>query len=458
VQQPRARRLVLEELEQRCLLNGGPTFVETNLVSDIPGLAAHTDAAVVNPWGFTEAANGQFLLSDNGTGTAASVAPDGTPVGTPIVIPPPAHSPAHTTAAPTGEVVNATSDFVIRKGSHRAPAAILFATEDGTIAGFNSAVDASEAILGADQSASGAVYKGLALGSAGGANFIYATNFRSGAIDVFDKNFALHSFFAGQFIDPNAPAGFAPFDVKNINGVLFVTYAKQDAARHDDVAGPGNGFIDEFDTSGHFLGRFASGTAAGGKLTALNSPWGMAIAPTGFGKFGGALLVGNFGDSHISAFDLRTGRFLGQLQAGNGQPLVLNGGFQGPNTKGLWGIAFGNGQGGAGTNTLFFASGINDESDGLFGKVNATAAGDDPATALGGGNLLMSAAPNTAAQTGTAAPTPTMPAPLDAARVDLFFAAAGKANGPIAGHRSTQAADNGDPASLLADAWLLERT
>src|SRR5262249_37283814 len=293
----------------------------------------------------------------------------GTPLGAPIVIPPPAGSPPGTTAAPTGEVANATSDFVISEGGRRAPAAILFSSEDGTIAGFNSAVDPSQAILGADRSGSGAVYKGLAMGSAGRANYLYATNFRSGTVDVFDTNFALHTFFAGQFTDPHPVAGFAPFGVKNINGVLFVTYAKQDAAKHDDVEGPGNGFIDEFDPRGHFLKRLASGTAAGGTLTALNSPWGMTIAPQGFGKFGGALLVGNFGDSHVSAFDLKTGRFLGQLQGTNGQPLVLDGGFNGPDTKGLWGIAFGNGQGGAGTRTLFFATGINDEQDGLFGSV-----------------------------------------------------------------------------------------
>src|SRR5262249_53323226 len=146
-------------------------------------------------------------------------------------------------------------------------------------------------------------------------------------------------------------------------------YAMQDAEKHDDVADPGNGFIDEFDTSGDFLKRFASGTAAGGSLTQLNSPWGMAVAPPGFGKFGGDLLVGNFGDSHVNIFNLKTGRFLGQLEDTNGQPLVLNGGFHGPSDKGLWGIGFGNGQGGAGKRTLFFASGINDESDGVFGMV-----------------------------------------------------------------------------------------
>jgi uncharacterized protein (TIGR03118 family) len=369
----RGQITTIELLECRFVLSAG--FVEAALVSDLPGAAPHTDPAVVNPWGFTETPEGQFLLSDNGTGTAALFAADGTPLGAPITIPAPAGSPAGTSSTPNGQVTNATSDFVISEAGRTAPAQTLFSTEDGTIAGFNPAVDPSTAVIAADQSASGAVYKLLATDSAGGANFLYATNFHNGTVDVFDKNFAPHTFFAGQFTDPNAPAGFAPFGVKDISGTLFVTYAKQDADKHDDVAGAGNGFIDEFDASGHFLKRFASGTAAGGTLTALNSPIGMTIAPAGFADFGGDLLVGNFGDSHVSAFDLKTGRFVGQLQDTSGHPLVLNGGVNGTpdDTKGLWGIAFGNGEGGAGKDTLFFAAGPNDESDGVFGAVNLAA-------------------------------------------------------------------------------------
>jgi uncharacterized protein (TIGR03118 family) len=365
---PAPCRPAVEALEDRRLLSHG--FVQTALVSDVPGLAPHTDPAVVNPWSFTETPGGQFLLSANGTGSAPLVAADGTPLGAPIVIPPPAGSPPGTTSAPTGQVANTTSDFVISENGRSAPATVLFATEDGTIAGFNSAVEPFHAIIGTDQSAGGAVYKGLALGSAGGANYLYATNFHNGTVDVFDKNFAPHTFSAGQFTDPNAPTGFAPFGIQNIGGTLFVTYAKQKLPdKHDDQEGPGNGFIDEFDTSGHFLMRFASGTAAGGTLTALNSPFGMAVAPDDFGPFGGALLVGNFGDSHVSAFDLKTGRFLGQLADAQGNPLVLNGGFAGPDDRGLWGIAFGNDGGGAGRHALFFAAGIGDESHGVFGKV-----------------------------------------------------------------------------------------
>ena len=353
-------------------------YVQTALVSSIPGLAPHTDPALLNPWGFTVSSRGEFLISDNNGGNAALFAADGTALGAPIVIPPPAGSPPGTIAAPTGQVLNTTSDFMISEGGSSAPAAVLFSTEDGTISGFNSAVDPFQAILGADLSASGAVFKGLAMGRAGGANYLYATDFHNGAVDVFDTNFALHTFSANQFTDPHTPAGYAPFGITNIKGILFVTYAMQDSDKHDDVAGSGNGFIDEFDTSGHFLGRFASGTSVGGNLSQLNSPWGMAVAPPGFGNFGGALLVGNFGDSHVSAFNPHNGRFLGQLSDNHGNPLVLNGGNQSSSNKALWGIGFGSGQGGAGKTTLFFAAGINGEEDGVFGKVTLGPPAHDP--------------------------------------------------------------------------------
>jgi uncharacterized protein (TIGR03118 family) len=371
----------VECLEDRCLPSVG--FVETPLVSNIPGLAPNTDRELINPWGFFETPTGQFRVAANGSGQGILFNAQGQKSGADIIIPPPAGSPPKTTSTPNGVVSNTTSDFVITVNGKSAPATLLFSTEDGTIAGWNPALSQTRAVIAADQSGNGAVYKLLAMGQAGGANYLYATNFHNGTVDVFDKNFAPHTFFAGQFTDPNAPAGFAPFGVKNVNGILFVTYAKQDAAKHDDVAGPGNGFIDEFTTDGHFIERFASGTAAGGTLTALNSPIGATLAPAGFGDFGGDLLIGNFGDSHVSAFDPNTGQFLGQLQDTSGNPLVLTAGITGSggNTKGLWGIGFGNGQGGAGTQSLFFADGPNDETDGVFGMVNAARAGSDPSPA-----------------------------------------------------------------------------
>jgi uncharacterized protein (TIGR03118 family) len=357
----------IEHLEDRTVPSG---FVQTALMSDIPGLAANTNKSFLNPWQFVETPAGQFRVALNGAGQAMLLDAQGEKTGADIMIPAPAGSPAGTVAAPTGVVGNSTSGFVISFKGRTAPATLIFDSEDGTIAAWNPSLSQTRAVIANDQSAGGAVYKGLAMGSSGSANYLYATNFHNGTVDVFDSRFAVHRFSADQFTDPNPPADFAPFGIKNFDGVLFVTFAKQNAEKHDDVAGPGNGFIDEFDTSGHFLTRLASGTAAGGTLTALNSPFGMALAPTGFGSFGHDLLVGNFGDSHVSAFNVVSGAFVSQLSDGHGNPLVLNGGFQETSTKGLWGIAFGNGAAGTSASTLFFAAGINDESDGLFGMVN----------------------------------------------------------------------------------------
>jgi uncharacterized protein (TIGR03118 family) len=374
----------VDPLEQRCLLDADLGFVQTNLVSNLPGVAAHTDPDLTNPWSFSETPSGQFRVSANGAGNAPLINAEGHVFEPAVIVPPPLGSPPGTTSAPTGNVANHTTDFVISAAGRSAPATVIFSTEDGTLSAWNAKVDAHEAVLVADQSGAGAVYKGLAAGHNDQGNFLYATNFHAGTIDVFDKNFnmvTLGSNGFGTFTDPNTPANFAPFGIQNINGVLFVTYAKQLLPdRHDDMAGPGNGFIDEFDTSGHFLQRFASGTAAGGTLTQLNSPFGMAVAPAGYGPdgiFSHALLVGNFGDSHVSAFNLQTGAFLGQLSDASGHPLTLNGGVGGSDTKGLWGIAFGNGRGDASRHTLFFAAGINDESDGLFGKVTLVEADHD---------------------------------------------------------------------------------
>ena len=284
-------------------------------------------------------------------------------IGTPVTIPaPPGVTPP---SAPNGNVFNTTNDFVISHDGKSAPATVIFSSEDGAIIGFNPAVDPNEGILEADLSKSGAVFKTLTAGSVNGANYIYASDFHNGTVDVFNGQFQLVH-LSGSFTDPNIPAGFAPFGLKNVNGTLFVTYALQDAARHDDVAGVGNGFIDEFTLSGNFIERFAS-------QGLLNSPHGIAVAPANFGQFSNDLLVGNFGDSKVNAFNLSTGQFLGQLTDAHGKTLILNGGFKKEaDTKGLWGLTFGDGQNGAATNSLFFAAGINDENDGLFGKVTVS--------------------------------------------------------------------------------------
>jgi uncharacterized protein (TIGR03118 family) len=338
------------------------------------GVAQQTNANLVNPWGIVATDSSKFEVAINGTGNALQLNTHGSVTGQTIVVPPPAGSPAGTTAAPSGEVVNSDAgDFMVSEGKRRGAATFLFATEDGTISGFNSRVDKSNAILAVDDSAQGDVFKGLALGRAGNHDYLYATDFHNGVIDVFDRNFSAHTFFAGQFTDPHPVAGFAPFGITDINGTLFVSYAKQDAAMHDDVAGVGNGFIDAYSTNGHFLARIITGTGAGGTNTDLNSPWPMVMAPGGFGRFGGDLLVGNFGDSHVTAINvshLHAAVDVGQLDDTHGNPLVLTGGVMGTDftgdTKGLWGLSLGRD---GSHNTLFFTSGINDENDGLFGTV-----------------------------------------------------------------------------------------
>lgn len=385
---PMTCRPVLEALEERCLLDGSSTgFVQTALASSVPGLAAHTDRDLLNPWGFSLGSTGLFRIAANAAGNSPLLTADGTELGKAVVLPPPLDSPTGAQSTPNGDISNPTADFVISDNGRSAPATVLFSTEDGTIIGWNPQVSRQNGVIGADLSSAGAVFKLLGMARTPQGNFLYATDFHNDQVDVFDKNFTL----VNTFTDPNPHPGFAPFGVKNINGTLFVTFAKQDAVAHDDVEGAGNGFIDEFDTSGHFIKRFATGTGAGGTVTALNSPIGMAVAPAGFGQFGGDLLVGNFGDSTVSAFNLQTGQFLGQLTDPQGHVLVLNGGFKETNTKGLWGITFGNGQGGADANALFFNAGINQENDGLFGKVTV-ASPSSPAT--GHADVSAAALPN----------------------------------------------------------------
>jgi uncharacterized protein (TIGR03118 family) len=346
-------------LEGRCLLTGA--YLQTNLVSDIPQLARNTDPNLVNPWGISASPDGNVRVSDNGTGLSTLYTGNGTALPQVVTIPPPEGSPPGTTAAPTGNVLNTTSDFVIRAGHTSGPATFVFATEDGTLSGWNPEVNRTDAILTVDNSASGAVYKGLAPGRNARGTFLFATNFHAGTVDVFGAHFhQVHP--DGTFIDPQLPPppvgqpGFAPFGIQNVGGDLFVTYALQKPGQHDDMAGPGNGFVDVFDTNGHLLRRFAShGT--------LNSPWGMAVAPDDFGPFSHALLVGNFGDGRINAFNNTTGAFLGQLADTAGQPITIDG---------LWGLTFGNGNEEEVAHTLFFAAGINDEADGLFGTLKPT--------------------------------------------------------------------------------------
>jgi uncharacterized protein (TIGR03118 family) len=350
------RNLFVECLEDRCVPSG---LLQTNLVSDIPGTAQFTDANLVNPWGLSYSPSGTFWVSDNNAGVSTLYNGQGQPQSLVVDIPSPGN-PNGATGTPTGTVFNGGSGFVITSGSNSGPAVFLFATEDGTIAVWNPSVSSTQAIIAVDNSANstaanGAVYKGLAIGAdSTGRMLLYAANFRAGTIDVFDQTFQATT-VPGGFKDTKIPVGFAPFDIQNINGDLYVTYAKQDASKHDDVAGLGNGFVDVFNTNGVLLTRLVSGGQ-------LDSPWGVAIAPANFGGFSNDLLVGNFGNGHINAYAPTTGAFVGAVTDGQGNPIVING---------LWALKFGNGGQAGPTNTLYFSAGINNESDGLFGSLQA---------------------------------------------------------------------------------------
>ncbi len=326
------------------------TYIQTNLVSDGSVSGTTVDTNLINPWGIATSATSPLWVSDNGSGFATIYNGSGNALPLVVTIPPNAGGTGHGT--PTGQVFNGTSDF---NGD-----VFIFATEDGTIAGWRGALG-TIAERAADNSASGAVYKGLAIGTYLSANYLYTANFHSGQIDVFDSNFSQTS-VTGNFTDPNLPAGYAPFNIQNIGGSLIVTYAKQDASGTNDVAGAGNGYVDVFDTNGVFIRRLVSGGS-------LNSPWGLAQAPGNFGAFSNALLVGNSGDGIINAFDMTTGNLLGSLDDVTNTPISIDG---------LWALDFGNGGNGGLTNELFFTAGPNDGANGLFGKLTSTTVGAAP--------------------------------------------------------------------------------
>jgi uncharacterized protein (TIGR03118 family) len=342
-------RLVLECLEDRCLLSGG--FGLMNLASDVPGWARFTDPNLVNPWGIAFSPTGPLWFADNGRGVATILDGSGEPFAPVLPVP----SAAHRGGVPTGTAFNGGGGFVISENGVSAPSRFLFVTLDGTISGWSAVVDPDRSLLAVDNSSSGAVYTGLALATdSTGHSFLYVADFSHGAVDVFDQGFRPVT-RPGAFQDPGLPAGYAPFNVRDINNLLFVTYAKQGANWRDDVPGAGHGFIDVYNSDGSLVRRLASGGA-------LNSPWGLALAPRDFGPFGGALLVGNNGDGHVSAFDPGSGAFLGQLADDKGIPMAI---------PGLWALTFGNDHVGGDSQTLFFAAGVGNESHGLLGAIQS---------------------------------------------------------------------------------------
>jgi uncharacterized protein (TIGR03118 family) len=317
------------------------------LTSDIPGFAKFTDPNLINPWGISLNSTDPFWIADNGTGVSTLV--DGRGRIPPLVVQTPGIGASVGTA--TGTVSNGGPGFVVSEDGRAGPSQFLFATEDGLILGWSAGVDVTHALVAVNNSGA-AVYKGLALATNSQGTFLYAANFFAGTIDVFNQGFHAAQ-LSGSFSDPAIPAGYAPFNIQNLGGRLFVTYAKQDAEWRDDVPGPGNGYVDVFDTRGNLLSHFSSGGA-------LNSPWGLALAPSNFGEFSNDLLVGNSGNGRINAFNPQTGAFVGELKDTAGIPIQI---------EQLWGLAFGNGGGAGSRNALYFTAGIGYEQHGLFGKL-----------------------------------------------------------------------------------------
>ncbi len=345
----------------------GDVFVVTNLTSGTaPGnatpapAAAHTDNQLLNAWGIAFFPGGPFWIADNNSGLSTLYDGAGVKQGLVVTIPAAPSAGPGAISAPTGIVWNpddghANEGFALTNPAGAlAPANFIFDGEDGTITAWNGGPVAK---LEVDNSvnptpAAGAVYKGLALGTNAKGNFLFATNFRAGMVEVYDSKFAPAT-LDGGFADPDLPAGFAPFGIRNIDGAIWVTYAKQTADKHDDVAAPGSGFVDQFDTDGHLLKHFAAHGP-------LNSPWGLAVAPAGFGNFGGDILVGNFGDGHINVYS-PNGEFIDQLEGSGGKPIAISK---------LWGLSFGGGLNSS-PETLYFTAGPADEMNGLFGKIDA---------------------------------------------------------------------------------------
>jgi uncharacterized protein (TIGR03118 family) len=393
------------------------TVLQTNLVSDLPGVAQFQDPNLVNPWGISESAASPFWISDNNAGVSTlynTPGQNGAPIAiNPLVVSiPTPPDPLGTVGTPTGTVFNGTGGFQVSGFSKTgaptsATGLFLFVTEDGTIVGWNPGVnpkgfDPAKAgtygIITVDNSGNnltqpdplkqtGAVYKGMSIatsaspifaGDPNSTSVIYAANFRSGKIEVYDSSFKAVTLPAGAFTDSKLPDGFAPFDVQVLNGKVYVTYAKQDAARHDDVAGQGNGFVDVFNLDG--TSGLADGQVRLITRGRLDSPWGLAVAPAGFAAISAphndpVLLVGNFGDGRINAYDASTGQFLTELKGPGGKPVQIDG---------LWALKVGNGGAGGDANTVYFTAGPSGETHGLFGSLSTAAPGSNDQGASSG--------------------------------------------------------------------------
>jgi uncharacterized protein (TIGR03118 family) len=338
----------------------GGLYVQRNLVSNGGVPAEHVDANLLNAWGITHRGTSPWWVSDNGAGVSTLY--DGEGVAQSLVV---SVTGADGAAAPTGVVGNTGSAFVVASGGAQGPAFFIFASEDGRISGWNPnvpppippATRSTTTVVAVDASLDDAVFKGITIASTASGDRLYATDFHNARVDVFDGSFAPVS-TSGGFLDPSLPAGYAPFGIRAIGGTIYVTYALREAGGDDDVPGKHHGFVNAFTPDGVLLRRVASE----GKL---DSPWGLAMAPEdGFGRFGGKLLVGNFGDGHIIGYTVGA-----DAPPGDGGAYLTGKGGR-ITIEGLWGIDFGNGAAAGPTDALFFAAGPNDEEDGLFGRID----------------------------------------------------------------------------------------
>jgi uncharacterized protein (TIGR03118 family) len=338
-----------------CLAVSAPAFAAsvtvTNLTSDGAVKAAFTDPNLKNPWGMSYSPTGPFWVSDNATGLTTLYNGAGQPQTLVVTIPPVGGG---TTGTPTGQVYNSSGGFTITQSGKSGSASFIFASEDGSISGWNPSVNAGTAVTAVDRSSNGAVYKGLALyKDSKGANLLLATDFHGGTVDVFDNTFKLLQ----QFRDKKFPKKYSPYNVQVLNGQIFVTYAKVDKQRHDSVDCPGCGGVEQLSnvdgtSTPKVVHRYKHGE--------LSGPWGLAIAPSSWGSYAGDILVGNFGNGWIEAFT-PTLTPVGLLNDSTGAPIFIDG---------LWGLIPGNGASGGSASDIYFTGGTNGEADGLFGSLS----------------------------------------------------------------------------------------
>jgi uncharacterized protein (TIGR03118 family) len=323
------------------------TCATAALVADVAP-AANVDRNLLNAWGIAFNPTGFVWVANQGSSTSTLYDGNGVPQTLIVAIPPGTAGPAR----PTGIVFNGSTDFKVTQNGVTGASPFIFVGEAGTVSGWSPAVNRTNSVTVVDTGGA-AVYKGLAIASANGANRIYATDFRNSRVDVYDATWQKVALPASSFVDPNLPAGYAPFGIQAAGNRIYVTYVQRNAAGTEEVKGAGLGVIDAYDTSGAFVSRIVSGGA-------LNAPWGMALAPANFGDFSNSLLVANFGDGKINAYNPATGAFMGTVNRAANTPIVI---------EGLWGIAFGNGVQAQPTNALFYTAGPGEETHGQYGRI-----------------------------------------------------------------------------------------